>query len=112
MAKDADYRRLIHTARWLRLRRDTLTAHPLCERCQVDGYVTPATEVHHVRPVEYGLNYAEKEALMFNPSNLRAMCHACHVKAHVEMGRSGKAATKRRNAEQVAGAIKRFFGDD
>ena len=101
MAKDADYRRLIHTARWLRLRRDTLTAHPLCERCQVDGYVTPATEVHHVRPVEYGLNYAEKEALMFN-----------HVKAHVEMGRSGKAATKRRNAEQVAGAIKRFFGDD
>ena len=54
MAKDADYRRLIHTARWLRLRRDTLTAHPLCERCQVDGYVTPATEVHHVRPVEDG----------------------------------------------------------
>ena len=112
MAKDADYRRLIHTTRWLRLRRDTLTAHPLCERCQANGYVTPATEVHHVRPVEYGLNYEEKKALMFNPSNLRALCHACHVKTHVEMGRSGKAATKRRNAEQVAGAIKRFFGGD
>lgn len=112
MAKDADYRRLIHTARWLRLRRDTLTAHPLCERCQADGYVTPATEVHHVRPVEYGLNYEEKKALMFNPSNLRALCHACHMLTHTEMGRSGKAATQRRNAEQVAGAIKKFFGED
>ena len=112
MAKDETYKRLIHTARWVRLRRDVLTAHPLCERCEAEGFVTPACEVHHRTPVEEAVSAADKERLMFNPSNLRALCHACHVKAHVEMGRSGKAATKRRNAEQVAGAIKRFFGDD
>ena len=27
MAKDKDYNRLIHTARWQRLRRDTLSRH-------------------------------------------------------------------------------------
>lgn len=112
MAKDRDYNRLIHTMRWLRLRKAILTAHPLCERCEAEGFVTPSSEVHHIRPVEYGVNYADKHRLMFSPGNLRALCHDCHVKTHTEMGRSGKAATKRRTAEQVAGIVKRFFAAD
>ncbi len=52
MAKDRDYNRLIHTARWLRLRRDTLTWHPLCQRCEAEGVLTPSAEVHHVRPAQ------------------------------------------------------------
>lgn len=112
MAKDKDYNKLIHTVRWLRLRRDILTAHPMCERCEAEGYITPATEVHHRRPVEYGLNFNEKRRLMYDPLNLSALCHECHVKVHTEMGRSGRAATTRRNAEQVGAAIKKFFGDD
>lgn len=111
MAKDKDYIRLIHAPRWLRLRREILTAHPLCERCAAEGYVTPATEVHHQRPVEYGVTYADKYRLMYDPNNLRALCHNCHVKVHTEMGRSGKAATRRRNDEQVAEVIRKFFGD-
>lgn len=51
MAKDKDYIRMIHTARWLRLRRDKLTVQPLCERCEEEGRLAPATEVHHVLPV-------------------------------------------------------------
>jgi len=47
---------------------------------------------------------------MYDVNNLRALCHDCHVKVHTEMGRSGKAATKRHNAEVVAGVIKKFFG--
>lgn len=109
MAKDKDYKKLIHTPLWLRLRRDTLNAHPLCEACEAEGYITPATEVHHRRPVEYGINYAEKRRLMYDPTNLCALCHDCHVKKHIEMGRSGKEATQRRNAQQVAGVIKKFF---
>lgn len=112
MAKDEDYKKLIHTPRWLRLRRAVLTAIPLCERCSAQGYITPATEVHHVRPVEYGVNYSEKSRLMYDPGNLRALCHDCHVKAHIEMGRSGKEATRRRNDEQLAGVIRLFFGED
>ena len=112
MAKDKDYIKLIHTPRWLRLRRDILTEHPLCERCRADGYITPATEVHHRRPVEYGINYNEKYRLMYDPKNLCALCHDCHVKVHTEMGRSGKEATRRRNAEQVAAAIVKFFNSE
>lgn len=109
MAKDKDYRRLIHSRRWLMLRRDILTAHPLCENCQKTDRVALATEVHHRKPVESGINYAEKRRLMYDPGNLMALCHDCHVKIHTEMGRSGKIATQRRNAEQIAGVIKKFF---
>ena len=109
MAKDNDYIKLIHTPRWLSLRREILSAHPLCERCEAEGYVTPATEVHHRRPVEYGLNYAEKRRLMYDANNLSALCHDCHVRTHTEMGRSGKEATRRRNTEQVTGVVKKFF---
>lgn len=110
MAKDKDYIKLIHTQRWLLLRREILTEHPLCERCQSEGYITPATEVHHRKPVEYGVNYAEKHRLMYDPSNLCTLCHNCHVTIHTEMGRSGKEATRRRNAEQVKRAVNKLFG--
>ena len=46
---------------------------------------------------------------MYDPANLRALCHDCHVKTHTEAGRSGKEATKKRNGEQVAQVIKKFF---
>ena len=110
MAKDKDYVQLIHTDKWLRLRKEKLTAQPLCERCQQHGIVTPATEVHHVTPVEDGLTYAAKVRLMYDPHNLRALCHACHVQTHTELGRCGKEATKRRNAAQVAATLDKFFG--
>lgn len=111
MAKDKDYNKLIHTTGWLRLRRDILSAHPLCENCQANGLITPATEVHHRVPVEYGTNLREKHRLMFDPRNLQALCHSCHVKVHTEMGRSGKEATRRRVEAQVAEVKKKFFGD-
>lgn len=109
MAKDKDYQKLIHTNRWLRLRRAILTARPLCERCQAAGIIEPSTEVHHHTPVEYGVNYAEKRQLMYDPANLRALCHNCHVQVHTELGRSGKEATKRRTEEQVAKICQDFF---
>lgn len=109
MAKDKDYVKLIHTERWLRLRRDKLTAQPLCERCQAAGIITPATEVHHVKPVEDAVTYREKVRLMYDYHNLQALCHDCHVRTHVEIGRSGKEAARRRNNEHVAAIIAKFF---
>ena len=110
MAKDKEYNKLIHTGRWLRLRRDVLTAHPLCQRCEQEGKITPATEVHHVRPVEEAYSYSDKVQRMYDPHNLRALCDDCHVKTHTEQGRSGKEATKKRNAEQTRQVIEKFFG--
>ena len=112
MAKDKDYQQLIHTGKWLRLRKDVLSRFPLCQRCDAEGRTTAATEVHHIRPVEEAITYGDKRQRMYDPSNLMALCHDCHVKVHTELGRSGKEATKKRNEKQVADVVQRFFGDD
>ena len=111
MAKDKDYRRLIHTHRWVMLRRSKLTAYPLCEDCLARDIVTPATEVHHIKPVEDALTAADKEALMFDPHNLRSLCHACHLAAHVALGRGGKEHARRRAAEKMKSFTEKFFGE-
>lgn len=112
MAKDRDYMQLIHTGRWLRLRKNVLSSHPLCQRCETEGRTTSATEVHHKRPVEEAITYADKRQRMYDPANLVALCHDCHVKVHTELGRSGKEATRRRNDKQISEIVQRFFGDD
>ena len=109
MSRDIDYIRAIHTTRWQHLRRAILTAHPLCQRCQEEGRIRSATEVHHIRPVQEGTNRREKQALMYNPHNLRALCHDCHVLTHTEMGRSGRRANTERKARQAQSVNKRFF---
>lgn len=111
MAKDKIYNRLIHSVRWLRLRRDTLTAHPLCQRCEVEGRITPATEVHHIQPVEEAITTADRMQRMYDPHNLQALCHDCHVRTHTELGRCGREATRRRTEKQVRQVINKFFGD-
>lgn len=101
---------MIHTGRWLRLRRDKLSDYPLCERCEEEGRKTLAVEVHHVIPVEDGLTKQEKERLMFDYHNLRALCHDCHVKTHMEMGRSGKAYAERKRKNGIVAFAKKFLG--
>lgn len=110
MAKDADYIRMIHTSRWTALRRRVLSESPLCHDCSAKGVTAVATEVHHVTPVEHALTRREKERLMFSPGNLVALCHGCHVARHVELGRSGREAARRRNSEHSARFNARFFG--
>ena len=74
--------------------------------------ITAATEVHHIHPVEEAFSHMEREQRMFNPDNLMAVCHDCHVKLHTEMGRSGKEANKKRNEKQLNEIYDRFFSDD
>lgn len=102
---------MIHTSRWLRLRKQVLTEHPLCECCEHRGLITVATEVHHVTPVSHGVTAGDKERLMFNPLNLRALCHGCHVEAHRVMGRTGIARARRISTAHVEEINRRFFGD-
>ena len=109
MAKDKDYMRLINSLRWRRMRMNALSAHPLCQRCEEKGRLEPATEVHHVIPVETAVLPSDKEALMFDPHNLRCLCHNCHVLTHMEMGRSGREARRRRNEEHLRWVAERFL---
>jgi len=71
-------------ARWQRLRRMYLAAHPIC----VDpegvhpGQVIPSTDVDHV--------IALRDGGTSRDDNLQALCHACHSrKTAVENGRWG-----------------------
>ena len=105
MAKDKEYNRMIHKNRWLRLRKAKLSKNPICERCKA----APATEVHHIKPVEDGMTLREKNNLMYNFSNLQSLCHDCHITTHTEMGRSGKAHAKRRAKEQLKAFAEKFL---
>lgn len=56
--------------RWKRIRDHYIAAHPLCEQCEKLGRVTPAEEVHHIKPLAQG-GTNDKE-------NLMALCKPCH----------------------------------
>lgn len=110
--KDEDYRRLISSYRWARLRWLKLSRDPLCERCREEGYLTAATEVHHVTPVEEGVTALDKERLCYDLGNLRSLCRACHVRTHTEAGRSGRAAAAERRERQRRSILGRLFGEE
>lgn len=109
--QDPDYRKMINTGAWRRLRHETLLHHPLCVRCEAEGRVTAATEVHHTVPVQSGMNAAEKQRLMFSASNLEPLCHDCHVKAHIALGRSGSKYARRKNEADAKAFNRKFFDD-
>ena len=94
--KTKDYYRLIQSDRWRRLRREKLRQNPYCETCG-----RPATEVHHIRPVETMPNLQQMSILMFDPANLQSLCHDCHVKAHRDMHSKSKATNLERRKTEL-----------
>lgn len=109
-SKDSDYRRLITSRKWQKLRWLQLIRQPYCERCARHGLHVEATEVHHVHPVQDALSRDDKVRLMFDPSNIMSVCHKCHVELHEEMGRSGKAWSKRHASALLEAFKRRFMG--
>lgn len=94
MSRDKRYQKLLNDKRWKLLRAAYLQRHPLCERCRregiaagvlPDGYITPAVDVHHRKPVETAKTAQEMEWLAYDPANLEALCISCHIKTHKEM---------------------------
>ena len=69
-----DVDRMYYSAKWRKLRNWYIANHPLCEQCQSEDRITPATEVHHI--IESKDNDA---ALFYNSDNLMALCHQCHM---------------------------------
>lgn len=91
------YSQLLNSTAWRRLRAAALERNPLCERCKAAGYITAATEVHHLRPVDSVKGRDAKAALAYNPGNLQCLCHRCHVEVHTRMGKwAARAKTKPR----------------
>ena len=55
---------------WQVIRDRYISAHPLCEVCKENGKLTPAEEVHHIKPLSEGGTNAEE--------NLMSLCKPCH----------------------------------
>ena len=87
MSRDPRYQRLLNSPRWKNSRRAYLQQHPLCERCEREGFVRSAVDVHHKKPVESAKTEQEMERLAYNldGNNLEALCIPCHIKTHQEM---------------------------
>lgn len=55
---------------WKRIRDRYITLHPLCERCQKQGKIVKADEVHHIKPLSQGGSH--------DFENLMSLCTSCH----------------------------------
>ena len=68
---------------WKRIRDRYIGSHPLCEQCERLWRLTPAEEVHHLKPLSQGGTH--------DSSNLMSLCKPCHSEITAnEGGRWGK----------------------
>lgn len=72
--------------RWQRERLAFLAQHPLCAMCQVNGRVTAATIVDHIKP------HKGDHTLMWDWSNWQPLCKPHHdvTKQSQDKGGSGR----------------------
>lgn len=76
---------IYNSPQWKKLRKAYFIQNPLCEMCLEENKVTPAEEVHHVKPILTGASRLEMEELAYNPNNLRSLCQFHHHLIHKEM---------------------------
>ena len=62
----------VYGYRWQKLRMFHLKRFPLCNRCQADSKLVPATDVHHIHDVSDG------GPLLPGSEGLESLCHSCH----------------------------------
>lgn len=73
------------------------------------GLTTPAVAVHHIKPVETGLTYAEMKSLAYTYSNLMSVCTMCHTELHQELESYTKEAVSLNNKRYTQRFISKFF---
>lgn len=106
MSRSKEYQKLLNSKRWKELRAWKLQHFPLCERCEEEGFIVSAVDVHHIVPVESADPNDQRamERLAFDPNNLRSLCIPCHIKIHQEM----RSHSKEKVAENKERARERF----
>ena len=70
----------------------------LCQRCLRSGRLTPATMVHHIKPLEEYPEYS------LDDKNLISLCNTCHEQVHVRA--RGKSCGKKVVAPKGVRVIK------
>ncbi len=62
--------------RWRRLSEDYRVRNPLCQDCDEKGKTTPASEVHHIIPIN------QDPSKRLDVNNLVSLCKLCHESRH------------------------------
>lgn len=105
-----EYSRLIGSVRWRKLRARYLAAYSLCAECSRKGLIVPATEVHHIVPVERGRDAEQRASLAYDPANLMGLCHGCHVELHRVMGKGTREEKDKRREEALRAWAREWLG--
>ena len=70
---DHSNQRFYNSTKWKRLRKQKLNKNPLCEMCEKEGRVTPATVIDHIKPIRQG-------GAPLDINNLMSLFRSCHAK--------------------------------
>lgn len=68
------------STKWKKCRRNYLSLHPICERCDQMGIIKKADHVHHKIYLD-SASYVVPE-IALNYDNLEALCFDCHQREH------------------------------
>ena len=110
MGRNKEYRKLINTRKWQKLRLQALSkTNYLCAVCIKNDITTPATEVHHIAPVETGANLLHMKQLCYDPNNLLPVCKECHKNEHIKLRSYTKSETQKRNKDRTGDFASRFL---
>lgn len=107
--KNPQYRRLINSHRWVKLRVKKVSASPLCERCLEKGLTTPMNEVHHIVPIESAPDIETMRLLAYDIKNLQSLCRECHKEAHRELKSNSVKEIQRRNKKRTKNFVEKFL---
>lgn len=105
----SDYKKLIQSQKWVKLRAKKVSENPLCEVCLLSDITTPTQEVHHIKPIETAPDKKTMELLCFDYNNLQSLCRNCHKTIHIELKSYTKEETQKRNKEKTNSFIDKFL---
>lgn len=77
-----------NTNTWRKLRLYYLQNNPLCKRCEEEGKIVSAVEVHHIVEIDRGNTIMDKKTLGYDYNNLEGLCKDCHKKHHYNKRRN------------------------
>jgi 5-methylcytosine-specific restriction enzyme A len=81
--KNLIFKTVYNTQRWRDLRIEKLKNNPLCQKCEYDNMITPATQVHHLVEISKGGSDIDNiYHLGFDYDNLMSVCDKCHKEIH------------------------------
>lgn len=77
--------KLYQMKQWRELSKWFIMYHPLCQKCEEKGIITPSQHCHHIlSPFDYGLSHTEQISRLLDEDNLMALCADCHAAEHAK----------------------------